>query len=257
VADPEQVLPRFPLPCKPHPFGNEYHSIADGNGGKPIMWRIKIIKGKDHLKKADETWAFPSKYKTKGEGVLEVNRPSAQHDGAHSSYGQACHGRQRLLHCNGSDGSSKVWHPRPVPNQEVEVLAKARSRRLHLRHMVTKPLGHTETFVQEMEGQRFLVHCTKDRDYVTKIMSTHGVLDKIQDNATWRLMDGVWRTFKYAEPFSRHNSAKHWVDDVNNRCHDPSLEDVWATKWWPNRQFTFLLSVAEVNAGSGACKKEW
>ena len=114
--------------------------------------------------------------------------------------------------------------------------------------MVTKPLGHTETFVQEMEGQQFLVHCTKDSDYVTKIMSPHGVLDEIQDNATWRLMDGVWRTFKYAEPFSRHNCAKHWVDDVNNHCHDPSLEDVWATKWWPNRQFTFLLSVTEVNA---------
>jgi hypothetical protein len=22
----------------------------------------------------------------------------------------------------------------------------------------------------------------------------------------------------------------------------------WATKWWPNRQFTFILSVAEANA---------
>jgi hypothetical protein len=30
------------------------------------MWRIKIIKGKDHLKEADRTWAFPSKYKMKG-----------------------------------------------------------------------------------------------------------------------------------------------------------------------------------------------
>jgi hypothetical protein len=77
----------------------------------------------------------------------------------------------------------------------------------------------------------------------------HGVLDEIQDHATWRLMDGVWRTFKCANPFSWHNRAKHWVDDVNNRRHDPTgLEDVWAMKWWPNRQFTFLLSVAEVNA---------
>ena len=25
-----------------HPLGNEYHSIADGDAGKPIMWRIKI-----------------------------------------------------------------------------------------------------------------------------------------------------------------------------------------------------------------------
>ena len=48
---------------------------------------------------------------------------------------------------------------------------------------------------------------------------------------------------------SRHNRSKHWVDDVNNRRHDPiGLEDVWATKWWPHRQFTFVCSVAEVNA---------
>jgi hypothetical protein len=27
------------------------------------------------------------------------------------------------------------------------------------------------------------------------------------------------------------------------------LESAWKTKWWANRQFTFLLAVAEVNAG--------
>ena len=130
----------------------------------------------------------------------------------------------------------KFW-PKHVPGNYIDG------------YMATKPLGHTETFVQEMEAQRFLVHCTKDCDYITKIMSAHGVLDKIQDHATWRLMDGVWRTFKYIEPFSRHNRAKHWVYDGNNRRHYPiGLEDGWATKWWPNRQFTFLLLVAEVNA---------
>jgi hypothetical protein len=51
------------------------------------------------------------------------------------------------------------------------------------------------------------------------------------------------------EPFSRYSRAKHWVDDVNNRRHDPiGLEEVWGTKWWAMRQFTFLCSVAEVNA---------
>ena len=40
------------------------------------------------------------------------------------------------------------------------------------------------------------------------------------------------------------------MDDVNKRRHAPiSLESAWKTKWWANRQFTFLLSVAEVNAG--------
>jgi hypothetical protein len=72
-------------------------------------------------------------------------------------------------------------------------------------------------------------------------------------------VDGQWKTFKYAEPFSRHNRRKHWVDDVNKRRHAPiSLESAWNTKWWANCQFTFLLSVAEVNAGiaQARAKKE-
>ena len=111
------------------------------------------------------------------------------------------------------------------------------------------PLGHCETLVTEHDNVEFRLHCCRDSKYVLKIMSTHGVLDENQDHPTWRLVDGEWKTFKYAKPFSRHNRAKHWVDDHNNRRHDPiGLEEVWATKWWPMRQFTFLCSVAEVNA---------
>ena len=43
------------VPRKPHPFGNEYHSIADGDGGKPIMWKVKLQEGKDRPKKPDGT----------------------------------------------------------------------------------------------------------------------------------------------------------------------------------------------------------
>ena len=35
------------LPRKPHPFSNEYHSIADGVKGWFIMWRIHLVEGKD------------------------------------------------------------------------------------------------------------------------------------------------------------------------------------------------------------------
>ena len=113
---------------------------------------------------------------------------------------------------------------------------------------MTKGPSETNTFVQEIDRTRFLVHCTRDSNYVTKIMSTHGLLEEIQDHPTWRLIDKEWKTFKYVEPFSRHNRAKHWVDDVNNRRHAPiGLEEMWRTKWWPNRQFTFILSVVELN----------
>ncbi len=53
-------------------------------------------------------------------------------------------------------------------------------------------------------------------DYITKIMSKQGVLEEIQDHPMWRFVDGELKTFKYIEPFSRHNRVKHWVDDVNN-----------------------------------------
>ena len=46
---------------------------------------------------------------------------------------------------------------------------------------------------------------------------------------------------------------RHSVDDHNNKRHSPiSLEVIWATKFWPNRVFAFLLGVTEVNVNLAA-----
>ena len=50
---------------KPHPFGNEYHSISDGvteKGlqGKPIMWRVKLQEGNAQLPSSFFGRSFPS-----------------------------------------------------------------------------------------------------------------------------------------------------------------------------------------------------
>ncbi len=50
------------VPCKPHPFGNKYHMIADGDKGYPIMWRMKRQEGKERPKKSDGSWTFPSPF---------------------------------------------------------------------------------------------------------------------------------------------------------------------------------------------------
>ena len=47
---------------KPHPIGNEYHSIVDGDEGNPVLYRVKIQEGKDHPKYANDKWSFPSKF---------------------------------------------------------------------------------------------------------------------------------------------------------------------------------------------------
>ena len=80
-------------------------------------------------------------------------------------------------------------------------------------------------------------------------MSTHGTLREVGSHNTRRVVNGEVTNFTYTEPISRHNVAKHFVDDVNNRRHDPiGLDQGWPTKRWDHRQLTFFLSIAEVNA---------
>jgi hypothetical protein len=125
-------------------------------------------------------------------------------------------------------------------------------------HFKDKKVGEFDCYVQEMEGKKFMVHCHKEDGYVKKVMSTHGLMVETGMEA-WRSDSGTnkWGMFNYTEPISIHNTSKHWhwVDDVNNRRQAPiGLHDIWATKWWPHCQFTFICSVAEVNANNSiAC----
>lgn len=87
-------------------------------------------------------------------------------------------------------------------------------------------------------------------------MSTFGCLHEVEGHKAYRkLSTGETVRWNYIEPVSRHNRSKHWVDDHNQRRHSPiDLSFVWRTKWWPNRQFTFFLGVAEVNAANSRAR---
>ena len=233
------------VPRKPHPFGNEYHSIADGDQGKPIMWRVKIQEGKDRPMNGN-TPRYPSQfecYSTTAKLMLEMSKPLfntgkivtmdsgfcvtagilAMHD--HGMFGQA------LIKKRG-----RYW-PVHVPGDQID------------EHFANLSIGDVDTLKQSIDNKNFLVHCTKDDGYVTKIMSTHGTLREITTHGTRRVVNGTVHNFKYVEPLSRHNIAKHFVDDVNNRRHDPiGLDSGWPTKNWAHRQLAFFLSVSEVNA---------
>jgi hypothetical protein len=106
-----------------------------------------------------------------------------------------------------------------------------------------------------MEGKSFKVHCHKEDGYVQKIMSTHGPTVETEKEAWRQDKDHQWGKFQLTELSANHNNFKHWVDDVNNQRHAPiDLEDIWATKWWPHRQFTFIYSVAEVNSNNSIAR---
>ncbi len=63
----EQVLSRVhdSTPQAPS-FWQQDHTIADGDDGKPIMWQIRLVEGKDWPRKPDGTVAFPSTWDKKG-----------------------------------------------------------------------------------------------------------------------------------------------------------------------------------------------
>ena len=240
------------VPRKPHPFGNEYHTIGDGaypSGGRPVIWRAKIQEGKDRPKKGG-SWAFPSQYEAHLKSksavlMLEMTRP-IHHTGrvVTMDSGFCVTAGILAMHDHGVFGQSLIkkrgrYWPKGVPGDAID------------EHFRGKEIGTTETFTQKRVGKDFHIHCQKEDKYVTKMMSTHGLINDVADHRAFRFLGGEWKSFLYPEPISRHNRSKHWVDDHNNRRHDPiGLDETWRTKCWEHRQFTFFVGLSEVNANN-------
>ena len=82
-------------------------------------------------------------------------------------------------------------------------------------------------------------------------MSTNETLNDVEDHQTFQMVVVKLIIFKYPEPCSDHNKAKHLVDNHNNRRHDPiDIADMWRTKRWSNWQYSFIFALSEVNVNS-------
>ena len=199
------------IPQKPYLFGNEYHTIADGNSGKPIIWHIKLVEGKDWPKKADGwTWAnlmeynsMPAMAKTMmtltkpihGQGKIVIgDNGFCIRDGV-----IVCH--QVGVFFQAYVKKWKAW-PRGVPCDKID------------QFFADQQLGECDMLTQTFNGVCFLLHCCWGSKYVLKIMSTtHGMLDECLEHKTWQKVDGHWRSFNYTKPFSWYTRVKHWADD--------------------------------------------
>ena len=52
--------------------------------------------------------------------------------------------------------------------------------------MEVKTLGFVKTLIQDMVGVPSNIHCTRDDRFVTKLMSTYGLLNEVPDHSTYR-----------------------------------------------------------------------
>jgi hypothetical protein len=182
------------------------------------MWRAKIQEGKDRPMNGN-TPHYPSKFELfspSAKLMLEISEPihGSGRVITHDSGFCITAGILALLDV-GVFGQALIkkrgqYWPDSVPGDQIED------------YFADLLIGDTYTLQQVIDGKNFLIHCTKDDGYVTKIMSTHGTLRRIESHHTRRVVNGELEQFTYTEAISHHNLAKYFVDNVNkNRHHDP------------------------------------
>lgn len=221
------------VPRKPHPFGNEYHSI--GCGMSTIMWAIELMEGKDRPKE------FPSEGGTAGL-LLRLCK--------------ALYGTGKIVVLD--SGFCVLQALIALKNVGVFSAAVIKKRRYWPRyvagatiddHMKDKEVGETDSVRGSLENVPYNIFCLKEPDYIMKLMSTYGGLVVKGDNKkNVRIVHGEKKTFFYQEPFANHFLYRHVIDDHNNHRHShPSIEETWVTHRWPLRVFSFLLAISEIN----------
>ena len=124
-------------------------------------------------------------------------------------------------------------------------------------HFNDKAVGDCNSWKGTMEKVPFHVYAMKEPDYIMSLMSTYGTNQHSCKETTCEWVDGSGNSqnikFNYPEVVGNHFLYCHSVDDHNTKQHSPiSLGVVWATKYWPNQVFSFLLSVTEVNINLAA-----
>lgn len=230
------------VPRKPHPMGNEYHSVCCGLSG--IMYSIELVEGNDRPKEIP-----PPKYHEKGitSGLLLRLTESIAHSGRVVIMDSGFCVIDAILNLAsvGIFSSAVIkkrrYWPKYIDGEAVD------------QYFVGKTVGSVEALPGSVGGKAFRLFAMKEEDYVVKLMTTYGSCIEINDGWTQRsiLENGrrVTKKFKYYEPFYNHLKFRHKVDDHNNLRHSPiSLEASLSTKDWKIRVFTFILALVEVNA---------
>jgi hypothetical protein len=232
------------VPRKPHPFGNEYHSICCAE--TMIMYAIEIVEGKDAPPQRPRD---PNERLGKTVGLLLRLCKSIYSrgfvvilDSGFCVLQGIIELRKKGVFAAAVIKKRKYW-PKHVPGDAID------------EKMEPTEVGDCNSLPGILEGVPYDLFVMKDSGYTMKIMSTYGSLlvkDGQKDSVrNYKNAEGqnVTKKFKYTEPFANHFLYRHCVDDHNNLRHSGiSIEQTWRTHRWVNRVFAFLLAISEVNA---------
>ena len=150
---------------KKHPFGNEYHTVTDGDFGAALIWHCKLHEGKDHpgMKRV------PLLVDVEDYGAYSSNGKIVTHDSGFcvtagifelhniGIYGQALMTKQ-----------GRYW-PHNALGDFID------------EHFYDKEIVSRESLMQTINGISFLIHCQKEEKYLAKIMSTHRTVNEVEE----------------------------------------------------------------------------
>jgi len=214
------------VPRKPWPFGNEWHTIACGIS--KVLFRVELVQGKDFPKEKPDP-EFNSLGKTVGL-LLRLTRSIEL--------------AKKGVFASALIKKRRYW-PKFIPGDAIKT------------HCSAFEVGHADALGGTLDGIDFDVFTMREPDYTMMLMSTYGTTTRLGDEKIRCWFQGdekLVKTFQYPEVVHNHFQYRHIVDDHNAKRHSPiSLEMSWATKWWPNRVFAFLLAITEINVY--ACKE--
>ena len=228
------------VPRKPWPFGNKYHTVCCSLSG--ILWQMELVEGKDSPSQIVPK--FSNEGKTVGL-LLHVLEPIFAKgmvvilDSGFCVLRGTIELKKRGVYASTLIKKRKYW-PKHIKGAEIKA------------HFDGKDVGDCDSWKGMMEEVPFHVYAMKEPDYIMSLMSTYGTNLRTgkETSREWVDSSGVKKNgkFHYPEVVGNHFLYRHSVDDHNNKRHSPiSLEVVWATKYWPNRVFSFVLGVMEVN----------
>ena len=226
------------IPRKPHPFGNEYHTIADGLTN--ILFWAEIVEGKDAPN-------FPVPFEEKGQtsglllrltrGIWQSGRVVILDSGFCVLQG-IVELMKKGVYSSALIKKRKYW-PKLIKGAKIDA------------EMVRHEIGKTASINGTLDNIKYNIFCLKEPDYVCKLMSTYGGLcppGRERKGTARTCDDGSVVKFTYDEPWANHFDYRHCVDNHNNLRHSkPSLEETWRTFRWAIRVLAFFLGLSEVN----------
>ena len=174
------------VPRKPHPMGNEYHTLCCGISG--VMYAIELVQGKDRPRQLPAP-KFSEYGKTPG--LLLRLTESIHHSGRvvimDSGFCVLEGLTKRLdfgVFSSAVTKKRRYYWPWHVDGYAIDT------------HFDNKEIGSVDVLPGRLNGRGFRIFEMKEEDYIMKLMSTYGALRRIDDavNDASICRRGKWAT---------------------------------------------------------------